>query len=76
MLLAPWPWGLTVMRAAGSESGATRWPLSGWLMGQTLQHGGAGQFLPQGLKMHRQWPGGGGMVGQGLPFIFRLCTSS
>lgn len=45
MLLAPWPWGLTVVRAAGSESGATRWPLSGWLMGQTLQHGGAGQFF-------------------------------
>lgn len=44
--------------------GAARWPLSRWFMGQILQHGVTGLLLAVG------------MVGQGLPFMFRVCTSS
>lgn len=43
--------------------GAARWPLSRWFMSQILQCGVPGLLLAVG------------MVGQGLPFMFRVCAS-
>lgn len=44
--------------------GAARLPLSGWFMSQILQRGVTGLLLAVG------------MVGQGLSFMFRVCTFS
>lgn len=46
------------------RQGAARGPLSRWFMAQILQRGATGLLLAVRI------------VGQGLPFMFRVCTSS
>lgn len=64
----PVSWGFAGQPRAGGlqdlRLGAARWPLPRWFMGQILQRGATGLLLAVG------------MVGQGLPFMFRVCTSS